>query len=317
MDSSAELTFWQAGKRLACTSASCCIADAICTEKPRRVPGGGFCGGLPADLIKVRIQLQNELAPRNAPRLGVLAMSSRIASKEGACPSNVATNASYGGLCFWAYPFLRDALTPSTAAAPPLWAQLSAGAISGGCAAALANPCDVVKVRLQGDGRRVLDGKQRLWPTGAFATLQLALRTEGLGSLYTAGLAPNVCRAAVVNGCGIACYDSSKGLAQKTLAPFDLGDWRSLTERFVAALAGGAATSLAGTPFDVVKTRLMSQSTTHPIYRGPVDCILATVKAEGPLALWKGLLPVYCRQAPFNMLNYLIMESLMDAVVRE
>ena len=40
---------------------------------------------------------------------------------------------------------------------------------------------------------------------------------------------------------------------------------------------------------------------------------MATVRVEGVLALWKGLLPVYCRQAPFNMLNFMIMEQLTKA----
>jgi hypothetical protein len=34
------------------------------------------------------------------------------------------------------------------------------------------------------------------------------------------------------------------------------------------------------------------------------------VRIEGPLALWKGLLPVYVRNAPFTMASYLLMESL-------
>ena len=39
---------------------------------------------------------------------------------------------------------------------------------------------------------------------------------------------------------------------------------------------------------------------------------LPQVRVEGVLALWKGLLPVYCRQAPFNMLNYMLMETLLS-----
>ena len=81
-------------------------------------------------------------------------------------------------------------------------------------------------------------------------------------------------------------------------------------------------TSLAGTPFDLLKTRMMNQGGgvqanytgnytanyqanyqgVQAKYTGTLSCALATVHAEGVLALWKGLLPVYCRQAPFNML---------------
>ena len=46
-----------------------------------------------------------------------------------------------------------------------------------------------------------------------------------------------------------------------------------------------------------------------------MGCLMATVRTEGIFALWKGLLPVYCRQAPFNLLNYLIMETLTERFI--
>mgnify|MGYP002047532377 CR=1 FL=1 len=46
--------------------------------------------------------------------------------------------------------------------------------------------------------------------------------------------------------------------------------------------------------------------------RGVGDAFVQIVRVEGPLALYKGLLPVYCRQAPFNMLNYMLMETLLS-----
>ena len=75
---------------------------------------------------------------------------------------------------------------------------------------------------------------------------------------------------------------------------------------------GGVITSLVGCPFDVLKTRLMNQGGgSATLYRGGVlGAALSIARTEGILAFWKGLLPVYCRQAPFNLLNYLIMEKL-------
>ena len=72
-------------------------------------------------------------------------------------------------------------------------------------------------------------------------------------------------------------------------------------------------TAVVGCPFDVLKTRLMNQDPARPLYRGTGDALLQIVRVEGPLALYKGLLPVYFRQAPFNLLNYLIMEQLTAA----
>ena len=81
-----------------------------------------------------------------------------------------------------------------------------------------------------------------------------------------------------------------------------LGEGDSLRARLVAALTGGVVTSLVGCPFDVLKTRLMNQGAVRARYDGTWSCLCATVRTEGAFALWKGLLPVYCRQAPFNML---------------
>jgi len=83
----------------------------------------------------------------------------------------------------------------------------------------------------------------------------------------------------------------------------------------------------------------MNQHEGKRLYRSVSDCFVSIVRVEGVLALWKGLLPVYLRQAshrkaslarplsppapgrdlaaphrpaqaPFNLLNYLVLEQL-------
>lgn len=216
--------------RLGCASTSCCVADALC---------------LPMDMIKMRMQLQNELLPSSAPRLGVLAMSSKIFKTEGVTAfwaglgAAMARQASYGGLCFWSYPYVRDALSHAGGyESPPGWAQLGAGAISGAVASAIANPTDVIKVRLQADGKRRLTGEPLKYPNGVLEAIVKVYKNEGgLRALY-AGLGPNVSRAAVVNGVGIAAYDKSKSVASTLV-----GD-HPLAERFVGACVGGVATAI-------------------------------------------------------------------------
>jgi hypothetical protein len=109
-----------------------------------------------------------------------------------------------------------------------------------------------------------------------------------------------------------------------------LGEAESLAGRAVAAMVGGVVTALVGCPFDVpeaaprtparrapprrrlsprpseprtchlwlqvLKTRLMNQDARRPLYTGPADAFVRIVRVEGPLALYKGLLPVYLRQ---------------------
>ena len=54
--------------RFACTSTSCVAADAVV---------------LPMDFLKTRLQLQNELVPPSAPKLGPLSMAAKVARVEG------------------------------------------------------------------------------------------------------------------------------------------------------------------------------------------------------------------------------------------
>lgn len=191
----------------------------------------------------------------------------------------------------------------------PIWVRLLAGATAGGLASAIANPTDVVKVRLQADGRlKLLGGTPRY--SGTLHAFQSIWASEGgIGAFYK-GCLPNVQRAVVVNGAGIAAYDHSKQTAQRLL-----GEGESLTARFVAALIGGVTTALVGCPFDVLKTRLMNQHQSNKLYSSVFDCASNIIRIEGVTALWKGLLPVYARQAPFNMLNYLILEQMTKLVL--
>ena len=55
-----------------------------------------------------------------------------------------------------------------------------------------------------------------------------------------------------------------------------------------SGVAGATACAVLGLPFDVAKSRLQAGSGS---YSGLGDCILRTARSEGPLALYKGLMP--------------------------
>jgi len=250
---------------LACTSTSCCVADGLC---------------LPFDFLKTRMQLQNELLPAAAPRLGPLSMAARILRAEGVAafyagfPAAMLRQASYGGLCFASYPHIRDALAgpQRDGAAVPLWSRVTAGALSGAGASAVANPTDVVKVRLQADGRLAMLGQTPRYE-GALHAFRTVVKEEGFLALYK-GVLPNMQRAIAVNGPGIAAFDHSKHLVGRLL-----GEEGSFRARFMASLVGGVVTALVGTPFDTMKTRMMNQPAGQPLYASTAHCAMATVRA--------------------------------------
>eukprot|EP00967_Tisochrysis_lutea_P149884 scaffold289030_cov31-Tisochrysis_lutea.AAC.2 len=202
---------------LACTSASCVMADTLC---------------LPLDFVKVRMQLQGELASPGAPRLSVLEVVVQVVRNEGVTaffdglPAAQLRQATYGGLCFASYPYLRDMLNPNeNSKDAPLWCRIVAGAVAGGGASALANPTDVAKVRLQADGRLRMQGLTPRYKSTAHAFTSI-WRQEGPRAFYR-GTIPNMQRAAVVNGFGVASRHGMpvRVLSQPTLpcsssAPF-------------------------------------------------------------------------------------------------
>ena len=126
-DPTGRKTVYHHAASLGCASTACVVADTMC---------------LPLDFVKVRMQLQNELLPANAPKasqLGVISMVRQIMRTEGPLAfydgvgAAMVRQATYGGLCFSSYPTIRDALS-SGPQDSSLAARLGAGAISGGLA---------------------------------------------------------------------------------------------------------------------------------------------------------------------------------------
>ena len=62
---------------------------------------------------------------------------------------------------------------------------------------------------------------------------------------------------------------------------------------FCSAFIAGFFMTCTVSPFDRIRTNLMNQPTDKKIYDGFVDCVVKTVKADGPLSLWRGFVPMY------------------------
>ncbi|EEQ91142.1 mitochondrial carrier protein [Blastomyces dermatitidis ER-3] len=70
---------------------------------------------------------------------------------------------------------------------------------------------------------------------------------------------------------------------------------------FVAGVFSGIAKLSVGHPFDTIKVRL--QTTKSAQFSGPLDCLLKTVRNEGPRALYKGASP--------PLMGWMVMDSVM------
>jgi hypothetical protein len=54
---------------------------------------------------------------------------------------------------------------------------------------------------------------------------------------------------------------------------------------FASSLSAGFIATVIGSPVDVLKTRVMNNQGT---YSGVLDCLMKTLKNEGPMAFYKG-----------------------------
>ncbi|KAJ4376247.1 hypothetical protein N0V83_001530 [Neocucurbitaria cava] len=70
---------------------------------------------------------------------------------------------------------------------------------------------------------------------------------------------------------------------------------------FVAGVFSGIAKLSVGHPFDTVKVRLQTTDKSH--FRGPVDCLLQTIRKEGFRGLYKGATP--------PLVGWMFMDSIM------
>jgi hypothetical protein len=177
-------------------------------------------------------------------------------------------------------------------------AKVAAALTTGTLGSLLANPIDVVKIRLMRE--------PRLYPSTA-AALPLLYRAEGLQGLYK-GLLPSTLRGACVSAGELACYDLVKGGLKGALFSGQDG----LPLHVGASLVTGAVAACVAAPWDLIKARAMAAEGRPETMRS----VLRGLAAEGglPLSLFRGLLPAYLRLGPHALIAFPIFEQLRGAL---
>jgi len=266
----------------------------------------------PVDITKTRLQLQGQ-AGFTGTKFGFGGMAMNIWKTEGlgglyaGVTPAVARHVPYTGFRAIGYEYIRaifcGSKPPSEA---PLIAKMAAGMSAGAIGQAIAVPCDLIKVRMQSDGRLVAAGKlsepRYVGLMDAFNKIKAA---EGVGGFY-AGCTPAIQRAALVNLGELTTYDTAK----QNIKPIT-GD--NLLCHLCSAICSGFVASLCSTPADVAKSRIMSQTAlpdgTMP-YNGTFDCWRKVVATEGPMALYKGFMPGWLRLGPWQLVFWCSYEQL-------
>ncbi|KZT52249.1 mitochondrial carrier [Calocera cornea HHB12733] len=263
----------------------------------------------PVDVIKVRQQLRTSSAQPGT----VWAIASRLVRTEGPLAltrgmlAGVMRESIYGTIRLGTYEFWKTT-----------WRRVSGGRLdekgltlkvmsaltSAVVGASLANPTDLVKIRMQAPYppgapppyRNTLHAFSSVYHEGG-GTL-----AGGLRSLWR-GTAPTVARGIVISVSQIVGYDQCK---QSLKMGFGWGE--GLRLHLAASLFAGLFCSITSNPVDVVKVRIMNDKTRQ--YRSIAHCVSTIVRTEGPTAFYKGFMMCWARLGSHTVITYLIFERL-------
>ncbi|KAK4743127.1 hypothetical protein SAY87_001128 [Trapa incisa] len=271
-------------------------ATVVSVAPPVEIPAGSvlrsaLAGGLscafstslmhPIDTIKTRVQASTLSFPEiiaKLPEIGVRGVY------RGSIPAIIGQFSSHGlrtGI-FEASKLVLINVAPTL---PDLQVQSMASFCSTVLGTAVRIPCEVLKQRLQ---------------AGLFDNVGEAIigtwQTDGLKGFFR-GTGATLCREVPFYVAGMGLYEESKKLAQHLLGR-ELEPWETIV---VGALSGGLA-AVTTTPFDVMKTRMMTAPQGRPVSMSMVA--YSILRREGPLGLFKGAVPRFFWIAPLGAMNF-------------
>jgi len=265
----------------------------------------------PLDTTKVRLQLQGEGGVGAAKSGGVLRMLTNIIKTEGfpALYSGIVPGLqrqmAFSAIRIGAYETVREQYREMTGAKDGmqmLAVRIAAGISTGTLAILVAQPTDVVKVRMQAAGRN----QQYKGVIDAYLSIG---RQEGFKNGLYRGTCPNIARNCIINVGETVVYDACKDYLIHANLMAD-----GIQCHLASAVVAGITATLVASPVDVVKTRFMNSQ--RGVYRGAFHCAVSTAKQEGLLAFYKGFNASCLRLVSWNIVLWLSYEQLKIAYRR-
>ncbi|XP_077988353.1 kidney mitochondrial carrier protein 1-like isoform X2 [Glandiceps talaboti] len=221
----------------------------------------------------------------------------------------VLRQSTYGTIKIGCYHSLKRLLVPNPAN-DSLPVNVLCGVCSGVISSTVANPTDVVKIRMQAQQASFTGSAN----SGIIVSFLTIYHQEGTRGLWR-GVSPTAQRAAIIAGVQLPTYDWVKtAIIEHQL----MGD--TISTHFVSSIVAGLAACIASNPVDVAKTRMMNQKQLkvhlqkagqdRRLYKNTVDCLFKTATTEGFRALYKGFIPSWLRMGPWNIIFFLTYEQL-------
>jgi len=287
------------------------MADSNALQQVLLAGTSNACAGLctnPVDVVKVHMQMQGEGAKLTSPVQGFLGVGREICKRHGGAgllrgvQASVLRELSYSGIRMGLYEPVKQALGAKDPKTTPLWLKITAGALTGAGGSLIANPLDLVKVRMQAPPKEGLPNY-----SSAPAAMVAIAKEGGLVGLYR-GAGPTVKRAALLTGSQVPSYDHAKHY---------LLNHGLMAEghrcHFVCSMFAGFVAALVTSPIDLVKSRMMVQpidaaTQQGVLYSSTWDCLRKVASTEGPLGLYKGFHAQWLRIGPHTTISLMVFE---------
>ncbi|KAJ5177827.1 uncharacterized protein N7500_000526 [Penicillium coprophilum] len=285
--------------------------------------GGAFiAGGIAAcgavtvthsfETVKIRLQLQGELQSKNqAVKMykGPLHGIKVILQNEGPRGLFRGIGSAYiyqvllNGCRLGFYEPIRTTLTTALYNDPKvqsLAANVIAGAASGVLGAAAGSPFFLVKTRLQSYSPFLPVGTQHNYKN-SFDGLSKIYKGEGIKGIYR-GVGAAMIRTSFGSAVQLPTYFFAKRRLTR-----HLGMEEGPALHLASSAASGFVVCCFMHPPDTIMARMYNQ--TGNLYGGVFDCLLKTVRTEGPLAIYKGFFAHLARILPHTILTLSLAEQ--------
>ena len=187
--------------------------------------------------------------------------------------------------------------------------RMGVGVLSGGIAAYIACPMEVVVVRIANDSQ--LPAAERRNYRGVIDATSRIIREEGATAFWR-GSNPFVFRAMMVGIFQVATLDQFKDIYDKYWSLKK----NSIPNVFMSAMTTGLIYSVATMPLEASKNRMASQKpdpvTKEMPYKGILQTLQKVTADEGFFALYNGFWPYYIRCGGHTVAMFVAIQVLRD-----
>lgn len=263
---------------------------------------GACCFTHPLDLLKVILQTKGQTQGSIFKTTFHVIKENGIFSLWNGLSASLLRQLTYSTTRFAIYDLVKGELSTSYGYDLHVYDKIALAGFAGAIGSFVGCPGDMINVRMQNDVKLAYD--QRRNYKHAFDGVYRISREEGFRKLWS-GATMAIARGTIVSIGQIAAYDQYRSLLIAG-AP-DVFPEKSVFTHFTASLLSGVTATVLTQPFDVMKTRLMSNRSE---YRSVLHCALEIFKESPVLGFFKGFVPSFIRLAPHTILMFVFKEQL-------